>query len=180
MFRWMFEPKNARFAVLLLMALLVAAAVIFLRAVMLPFFLAIFLAYLLDPLVRRMQRLRIRNVRLPRGMAVLFIYAVLGGILVLTGYYGVPKLSVELDRMVRSLPNTISQIEEDLVQPLGAQIDRILNSYVGAPAREPAQAHGKPPQPAGPGPAAGNEAAKSVGQGSEWRYAVENYEFIVR
>jgi predicted PurR-regulated permease PerM len=132
--RFLFDFRNARFAVLLLLVVLTIIAVVFFRAVMLPFFLAAFLAYLLDPPVSWMhEHVRIRKRHLPRGFAILIIYAVLGTVLGLSGYYGIPKLIVELNRMVRTLPSILNELETDIIRPAGGEIDRILSTYLAAP-----------------------------------------------
>ena len=111
MFRFLFDFRNARLAVLLLLVVLIVAVLIFFRAVMLPFFFAAFLAYLLDPAVSWMnRRCRIRSWHMHRGAAVLIIYAVIAAGLGLSGYYGVPKIIIELNRMVKTLPAILNEL----------------------------------------------------------------------
>jgi len=179
--------RNARFAVLLLLVVLTAVAIVVFRAVVLPFFLAAFLAYLLDPPVTWMHaRWRYRRFYMPRGGAVLIIYAVIATVLGLSGYYGVPKLLVEMNRMVKTLPAILNELEQDFVRPLGQEMDRILSTYL-APAPTDAGAedfmpvdNSKPIQ----APSAHREpeaAPKSSNAATDaFRSLVEEYIFVVR
>jgi predicted PurR-regulated permease PerM len=127
--KWVFDRKNARYAVLLLLAFLVTIVVAFLRQVTLPFFLAIFLAYLLDPVIRLITRIRIHNWHPHRGVGVLLVYALIAWGLGAGAYYGVPKLIVELNKMSGALPSMLDQFERDFVRPLDREIGRLFASY---------------------------------------------------
>ena len=187
MFRFLFDFRNARFAVLLLLVVLVVTAVIVFHAVMLPFFLAAFLAYLLNPPVTWMHaRIHLGRRHLPRGAAVLIVYAVTGTLLGLSGYYGVPKLAVELNRMVGTLPNILDELEKDFIQPLGDQIDRLMTTYLAAPppiagsevavpaAKTKPAASGQAAPAAPPVPRPTSPAAEAL------RPLLENYVFVAR
>lgn len=187
MFRFLFDFRNARLAVLLLLVVLIVAVLIFFRAVMLPFFFAAFLAYLLDPAVSWMnRRCRIRSWHMHRGAAVLIIYAVIAAGLGLSGYYGVPKIIIELNRMVKTLPAILNELEQDFVRPLGREMDRILSTYLAPPPTEAAiedfipvdsvksmEPQAKPVAPAVP--------ARPVSPTTEaLRPLLEDYVFVVR
>ncbi len=129
MLKWVFDRKNARYAVLLLLVILVTIVVAFLRQVTLPFFLAIFLAYLLDPLIRLITRIQVRSWHVHRGIGVLLVYTLIAWGLAAGAYYGVPKLIVELNRMGRALPTMMDQFERDFVRPLDREIGRLFASY---------------------------------------------------
>jgi len=132
--RFLFDFRNARLAVLFLLAVLLLTVLIFFRAVILPFVFAAFLAYLLDPAVTWMnRRCRIRRWKMHRGVAVLIIYVLIATGLGLSGYYGVPKLLVELNRMVKTLPVILNELEQDFVRPLGREMDRVLSTYLAPP-----------------------------------------------
>ncbi len=186
MLKFLLDFRNARFAVLLLLVILTVAAVILFRAVVLPFFLAAFLAYLLDPPVSWMHaHWRIGRSHMPRGAAILIIYAVIATLLGLSGYYGVPKLLVEMNRMVKTLPAILNELEQDFVRPLGQEMDRILSTYL-APAPTDAGAEDFMPVDSSPirAPAAHRvpEAAPKPSNPATdtLRSLIEEYVFIVR
>lgn len=129
MLKWVFDRKNARYAVLLLLVILVAVVIAFLREVTLPFFLAIFLAYLLDPVIRLITRIKIHHWNVHRGIAVLLVYALIAWVLAAGAYYGVPKLIVELNRMGGAMPTMLDQFEKDFVRPLDREIGRLFANY---------------------------------------------------
>jgi predicted PurR-regulated permease PerM len=158
--KWVFDRRNARYVVLLLLVILVTIVVAFLRQVTLPFFLAIFLAYLLDPLIRLITRIKIYRWSAHRGIAVLLVYALIAWGLSAAAYYGVPKLLVELNRMGGALPTMMDQFEKDFVRPLDREISRLFAGYAaesegvqlgGGPNSEGSLT--PPPPPAAPAPA---------------------------
>jgi predicted PurR-regulated permease PerM len=184
--KFLLDFRNARFAVLLLLVVLAIIALAFFRAVMLPFILSGFLAYLLDPPISWMhEHIRIRRWRLHRGAAVLIVYAVIAVALGLSGYYGIPKLAVELNRMVKTLPNILNELEQDFVRPLGVQMDRLLSTYLAPPPTNAGAEdfmpvdNSKPIESAPPAPAA--PAHKAANPTTEARRPlVEDYVFVAR
>jgi predicted PurR-regulated permease PerM len=131
--KWVVDRKNARYAVLLLLVILVAIVIAFLRQVTLPFFLAIFLAYLLDPVIRLIIRVRIYKWHPHRGIAVLLVYALIVWGLGAAAYYGIPKLVVEVNRMGGAMPAMLDQFEKDLIRPLDQELGRLFASYAAEP-----------------------------------------------
>ena len=71
------------------------------RPVILPFALAILLSYLLAPVIAWLTSPKVLNGRMPRGGAILLVYALVLGLIVLSGYYLFPKFYSEANRMVR-------------------------------------------------------------------------------
>jgi len=126
-------PHYARFIVLLLLVLLVMAAVFLFSEVLLPFALAIFLAYLLAPVIDRLNRLRIRRWPVPRGAAILVVYAVILGLIILSGFYLFPRFYVEVNRMVKTLPTVLKDLESDVIVPLEERLNRILSEILPPP-----------------------------------------------
>ena len=112
------KPINLQILVLMLLAVAILASLIFFHQVMLPFALAIFLAYLLDPVIDHMNRLRFRDHVMPRGMAIILVYLFILGLLVLGGYAILPRMTVEITRMLRTLPTILREVEEKVVMPV--------------------------------------------------------------
>ncbi len=79
------------------------AIVIAFQAVLLPFVLAIFFAYLIYPIVSRLERIPIGQRHPPRWVAVITVYALLFTL----GWFGVPPLVGNLSTQVRTLASDL-------------------------------------------------------------------------
>jgi predicted PurR-regulated permease PerM len=171
--RWAMDRQTARYGVLVLLVILTAATLYMFREVMMPFFLAIFLAYLLDPLIRAIARVRILRWKIHRGVAIILVYAGIAYGLGAGAYYGVPKLAVELNKMAGTLPVMLDQFERDVVRPLDREMGRLFRSYgAEADAATPAGVASKPT----PAPAENHAASPA----SPLKQVMEEYIFIVR
>jgi predicted PurR-regulated permease PerM len=86
------EPATARRFVKHLpragLAIFLIAILVIFREVLLPFVLAVFCAYLIYPIVARLERIRVGRFRPPRWLAVISVYAAL----FVVGWYGIPPL----------------------------------------------------------------------------------------
>jgi len=143
------KPLNPQVGVLILLVLLMALVLLFFHQVLLPFVLAIFLAYLLDPVVDHMNRWTLRGRTLPRGLAIIVIYLVIVGLLVLAGYALLPRMSLEITRMVKTLPNILRQVENGYVIPIEDYLNRMVEDTLGKPETEGAEIRIAPPSPPG-------------------------------
>jgi predicted PurR-regulated permease PerM len=107
------EPPSSRYSgwtreriiFLAISAAVVAAVLIWAREVLLPFILALIIAYVLTPLVDRCERLRV-----PRAAAILLVYAVtIGGI-----YVGAaatfPRVYAEGMKAMRDMPELVQRL----------------------------------------------------------------------
>ncbi len=84
--------------ILFLLAILVTF-----REVLLPFVLAIFVAYLIYPIVSRLERIPLGTRRAPRWLAVVSVYALLFTL----GWFGVPPLVGNVSAQLRKLGNDL-------------------------------------------------------------------------
>jgi predicted PurR-regulated permease PerM len=118
---------------------LVLALLLAVRAVLLPFVLALVLAYVLTPLVAFGET----RLRLPRAAAILLVYAVTLG-----GMYGAaaaisPRLYDETIKFTRDAPKMM----RDAAGKYGPQLDAWIDAYVGR--KTPVQApHANKEEPA--------------------------------
>jgi len=118
---------------------LALALVIWAAEVLLPFIIATIVAYVLTPLVARCERLR-----MPRAVAILFVYAVTGGVLyvALAGIF--PRVYAEGVKLMRDAP----ELTHDLTATWGPRVEawadsvfsRVGRDRYRAPAPEPAPA----------------------------------------
>jgi predicted PurR-regulated permease PerM len=84
----------------------VAAIVVLLRDILLPFVAGIALAYLLDPVVERIERLGVNRTVAALGIVGLFIIGV-GGVMVLI----TPLLGTEIADFIERFPQYIGQLQ---------------------------------------------------------------------
>jgi predicted PurR-regulated permease PerM len=105
--------RSYRFLFLGCSAVLFMAAIVAAREVMLPFILAVLIAYVLTPLVSRVERWRVR-----RGLAVLIVYVVVLGSL--AGFIrGVsPRIALEVKNLQSELPALASEARDKWVPAL--------------------------------------------------------------
>jgi predicted PurR-regulated permease PerM len=104
--------------------LVVIALVIAFRAVLLPFLLAVVLAYVLSPVVNAGQRLRFRGVTPRRWVIVVALYAVLISVLVGLVTLSVPRLTAELQRLIREAPRVVATLRGEWIP----ELDRVLRA----------------------------------------------------
>jgi predicted PurR-regulated permease PerM len=111
----MFGTRRQR--VLFVAALLIAAVVIAAREVLLPFVLASVIAYVLLPLVQRLER---RGMK--RGLAIVLVYvAVIGS---LAGFLrlSAPRIAGEVRTLVRELPRIVRDVQQEYMPKLNARL----------------------------------------------------------
>ncbi len=94
-------------------ALCVGLTLFAVREVMLPFVLAMVLAYVLTPLVSMLEARRIK-----RGWAIVLLYAVFIGTLVLAVRGAMPRVLQEGGALARDLPGMLHNVEQKVTPPL--------------------------------------------------------------
>ncbi len=110
-------------------AVLAAGIVVAARDVMLPFVLALVLAYVLMPLVARVE-----NRRIPRGGAIVLVYVVVLGSLWLFVKGAAPRMSQELKGLRGELPHLVETVRTEWVPEV---VER-LHAFGIAPPVQPA------------------------------------------
>jgi len=108
---------------LLALAVIVGAVLWLLAPVLTPFVIAAMFAYLFDPLVERMRKLR-----LGRGAATGIVFLVLTLLLILVLLWLVPYLQHQVSTLVRRLPEWIGWLQTDAVPWLNARFDMELEA----------------------------------------------------
>lgn len=110
------EPSRSRRLVAQLprigLLLFLVATLVYFREVLLPFVLAIFVAYLIYPIVSRLERIPVGKRHPPRWLAVVSVYA----LLFTTGWFTVPPLvgnvSAQLRGLVQDLPRHFQWVQK--------------------------------------------------------------------
>ena len=83
--------RRRRLIILLVFVAIIVGLVVAFRGVLAPFLVALFAAYLIDPVIKPMAYLRLlRRFRLGRGGAILAVYMVLVAVVYLIGTFTIP------------------------------------------------------------------------------------------
>lgn len=115
----------------LLAALWVPAVImlVVVREVLLPFLLALLLAYVIAPLVRRLSSVEVKGRRLPRWGSVLVLYAAFAALLYIFGAIFVPQLYREVVRLVKDGTEWLNSMNDENIAKLGTRIEVFLETY---------------------------------------------------
>ncbi len=98
--------RRAKLIVLVAAALTAALLILRVRGVLTPFFLGGAVAYVSYPLVRLLE-----SKQVPRGTAILLVYAMFAVFVILLVYAVLPSLTRELDQMIAILPEQTRRLE---------------------------------------------------------------------
>ncbi|MHC4492497.1 MAG: AI-2E family transporter [Planctomycetota bacterium] len=129
--------KRRRRVVFLLVFLTLIFLVIFaFRAVLGPFLIAIFFAYLIDPVIER------AAVKVTRGGAIVILYLVLLGLLYLGAIFAVPALGRQLHQAREDLPKAQATLEK-----AGQYLEEKYHEFVGTPLVEEPETEGDADEP---------------------------------
>ncbi len=126
------SPRRRMVFLAVCVACLVTLVALF-HAVLVPFVLAVLLAYLLAPVVARVERTRVRGRPVPRWIAVVLVYLALLGALAGTIAIAAPRLATELTRLADEAPRLAERARLDLLPRLEATIRSATASYMPAP-----------------------------------------------
>ena len=122
-----FLSRRGRFVVALTLLAALAVALLFLHDILFPFLVALFLAYVLAPVIDRMHTWKVRGHLVPRGLAVILVYLGILVILIGGGTYVVPKVSAELAKMVGQIPQTVSKLTHVWVPKAEASFENLFS-----------------------------------------------------
>jgi len=104
--------RRKRVVLLLVFLGIIGVLIFLLRAVLAPFLIALFVAYLIDPLVGRMAGLRLpKGLHLGRAGSIVVIYLVLIVCLFLGAKFTIPALSAQIDQVREDLPKARTWLE---------------------------------------------------------------------
>ncbi|MEM9070979.1 MAG: AI-2E family transporter [Myxococcota bacterium] len=109
-------------------ALFVGALVLF-RSVLLPFFLAVVVAYVLAPVVRWLEKREVRGRPIPRWVAVVTIYAVFLSMVAGFVAVGTPRLAAEIQKLAREIPETVNTAREEWLPELETRFRSAMGEY---------------------------------------------------
>ncbi len=131
--------RHARTIFLTICAVAVAAVVVVGRAVLLPFLLALLVAYVLFPAVRLVERARI-----PRWAAILLVYITVIGTMAGFTTAVVPRLIEETKQLSAELPKLTQTVRDQWLPAIDARLRQIMGNPPPPPSVEPDET---PPAP---------------------------------
>lgn len=115
-FAWLTVPKTQKTLLLTCLWFVMLIVALWLQAILIPFILAALIAYVLNPVVEHAIKLKIKGKHLPKGVIVLFIYAVVITILTLFFAFFVPEIYSEIVRLAKFLADEINKLNETYLQ----------------------------------------------------------------
>ena len=123
------RPRAQLYAVTAAVWLMVLAVGVLAWPVLLPFVLALLAAYVIDPLIVRIARVRVAGRPVPRAAAVLLVYVVLGALVYLAAVSVVPAIYREAMRGLVDLRDFLTSITPERVDHWTRAIDAFLLRY---------------------------------------------------
>ncbi len=116
-----------RLAILLGTGFFILIILVAFRDVLVPFVIAVVLAYVLHPAVEWIHRRDLKGRHLPRWSAVLLLYAVLFGVLSIFATTLLPRIGEETTALVRAAPGYAATIKDEWIP----QAERWLGTIFG-------------------------------------------------
>ena len=123
------RPRAQLYAVTAVIWLMVLSVGALAWPVLLPFVLALLAAYVIDPVIARIARVRVGSRTVPRAAAVLFVYLVLGALVYLGAVSVLPAIYREAMRGLVDLRDFLTGITPEKVDDWTRAIDRFLLRY---------------------------------------------------
>ncbi len=102
----------------------IAVIVITFRSVVMPFALALLVAYILAPLLSYLSNLQLGGRRAPRFVWIILVYVVLLGLIGLFFTAFVPRLSNDIKRVVSETPAFWKQVRQDYVPRVATWVEK--------------------------------------------------------
>jgi len=139
------QTRRRRIRILLTFLVLIFVLVWAFRAVLMPFLVAIFFAYLIDPVVERMAAWRIGGrFSIGRGGSIVLIYLVLISTFTLGFLYAIPAVGRQIRELQEDLPKAMERADTMLTTA-----QEKWDILIGNDPEEPGAEEPKDPQPDG-------------------------------
>lgn len=122
----MYRKRRTLKLIYLWISLIIGA--FFLKDILLPFFLAIFFSYTLNPIIVAICRIKIANISVPRWCSIVFVYFFISALFYFFSIFFIPKIYSEFIRLTGMATNAINQIDENTIKEISFKIERFLKS----------------------------------------------------
>jgi predicted PurR-regulated permease PerM len=123
------RPRTQLLAVTALVWAIVLAVLVSAWTALLPFVLAALAAYVIDPLIARLGRVRLAGRSMPRWGSVLVVYVVLGALLYVVAVSIVPQIYREAVRGLLELRDFVAGIGPEKIESWARSIDAFMQRY---------------------------------------------------
>ncbi len=141
------EPfKHARTVFFAVSAVAIVAVLVAAQGVLLPFLLAVLVAYVLFPAVVWVEKRRLGKFGMPRWAAILLVYLLLVGSMVGSAMLVVPRLFEETKQLSHELPRLTHHVRDDWLPALDTRLQQLTGASQ-APASSPSAEKSAPPPP---------------------------------
>lgn len=128
------SKRAARNALIAFLWLAIVGVLFFAREALLPFVLAVLLAYVVNPLVSRLEALQLGSKQFSRPMAVVLVYILIGTALAFLGVAFLPRFYREVVRLAKAVTLAVNAVDEGSVLGAVQQLESFLRGY-GLPIR---------------------------------------------
>lgn len=116
-------------ATLFFLWLTIVVLLILVRSVILPFLLAALLAYVLEPMVKLLRRIKIKSKPMPRALSVIIIYLCFAGLTSIICIFFIPRFYLEMVRLAKDTTAFINSIDEHSINQFGQRIEEFFTTY---------------------------------------------------
>ena len=123
---WSIIKKHTLLFLILVMVLILVALY---HEILTPFVIALIVVFLIDPMVTRMSKVKVRNRHIPRGLAVITAYLVFFLVITGIGFAFVPSLTEEISQATEELPKFFTQIKNEDIPRWNKNIDSFLFKF---------------------------------------------------
>jgi len=124
------RQKMRRFLAPTLVFGLLAFIIYIFGALLVPFVLALIIVYLIEPVVKRLHRLRIRGVTLPRWVAVIIVYLCFFSVVSVFSITVVPPLARELSSLASEAPQFFDELRREHIPSLNRHIQSLIQNML--------------------------------------------------
>ena len=116
---------------IILFVMVLALASVF-NHVLLPFLVALFIVYLIEPVVARIARLKVRGKPIPRWGAVLAVYlSIFSGVTLVSAFF-IPALGREVSSLATEMPRFFREIREERLPAWQERIEELVSNFSGS------------------------------------------------
>ncbi len=128
------SKRAARNALLVFLWLALAGLLFAVREALLPFVLAILLAYVVNPLVTRFSMVQFGSKQLSRPAAVALVYVLMGALLTILGAAFLPRFYQEMVRLGKTVTLAVNAVDEESILGAVQRLEIFLHDH-GLPIR---------------------------------------------
>lgn len=121
-----FSARARRNALLLILWSVIGISLIAVRETLLPFFVAIFLAYVIEPLLRRISAWKIGARSVPRSASIAGLYCVIAALAWAFVALFIPRLYTEVGRLVSTTGTTLQRVDPSYVENTALHLNDLL------------------------------------------------------